>query len=238
MSMCERRVTLDILPRELQTKILELVPLNLWPHLKQILPLGLDSHSVWKNINFDKIDEVDDDLVDLVLLHKDSIKKLVWNFTTWRSSINCNLVLQRFDNLEYLDVAFNENLSDIFFLYHLRKLKHLDLCGCCAVQSYQFEIILPALSDLVSLDVGDCDISKDCILQLVENRKFNLLNVKDCFSIYIEEILEISKNVEVFEFCPLLTRDSLEDWIRVMEQNAHLRMCSASWEILEEIKED
>ena len=236
--MCERRITLDILPREIQTKIIQLVPLNLWPHLKNILPLGLDCHCVWKSINFDKIEEVDDDLVDLVLLHNDSIKKLVWNFTTWSSSINCNLVLQRLDNLEYLDVAFNQNLTDINFLYHLRKLKYLDLCGCCAVQSYQFEIILPTLSDLVAPDVGDCDISKECILQLVQNRNFEFINVKDSFSIEIEEILEFSRNVQVFEFCPLLTPNSLEDWIHIMEEYSNLRMCTASWEILEAIQED
>ena len=236
--MAERRLSLSVLPREIQVKILHFIPLNLWPYVNDLLPLGLELNCLWRLFNLDKIDDFSEDFIELLLRHASRIKALTWNFATWDSRLNCSLVLQRLNNLEHLDIAFHQSVTDLFFLYHLRNLRSLDLCGLCIIDSYQFEIILPMLDRLDTLNVADCSVSKECIWQLVRSRdeanQFQYMNVRDCFSVDIGEILELSCDISHFEFCSLLMYDSMDTWLEIMDDYTHLHMCAASAEILED----
>ena len=219
-------------------KILQLVPLNLWPYVNDLSPVRLESNCLWRSLYLDRIDELTEDFIELLLRHAARVKALTWNFATWDSKLNCNLVLQTLSNLDHLDIAFNQNVTDIFFLYHLRNLCSLDLCGLCIVESYQFEIILPTLDKLFRLNVADCSVSKNCIWQFIRSRdersNFEYLNVRDCFSLEIGEIVDFSRDIEHFEFCPMLTYDSMDNWHELLEENINLHMCAASFEILED----
>ena len=105
--MAEGRPTLPVLLREIQVKILHLMPLNEWPLVNDVLPLVLESNCMRRSLNLDRIDDIESELVLLLLNHADIVKRLTWNCATWDSDINSSLVLQNLISLEHLDIAFN-----------------------------------------------------------------------------------------------------------------------------------
>ena len=109
----------------------------------------------------------------------------------------------------------------------------------CIIYYWQFELLLPTLTNLVRLDVGDCNVRQPCIEKLVNREsglRFEFINVKDCFSVDIGDILQISNNVDIFEFCPMLTYSCANEWLEVMESSSNLFMYPASLEILEDYR--
>ena len=238
----EQKESLSIiqLPRDIQVQILQFVCLSEWPLVTDILPLALSSEFIWRYIELDQLDKIDDDLVPLLIEFAHSIKSLSWTAGgNWKSQINCNVVLQHFVNLETLNLSRNESFSDILCLYHLRNLKHLYLAECVYIPSYQFDIILPTLENLKVLDVSECNVMKQCVIDIVAVHIFHYLNVLDCFSLELSDLIHFEgKASETLEFFPVLTFASRHLWDTMLTSRPELKMCGAAKEILDEMLED
>ena len=84
-------------------------------------------------------------------------------------------------------------------------------------------------------------VNKKCIVQVVQqrtnDRRFQYLNVRDCFSLELTDLAEFSLNVDELEFCPNLSMETIPQWSNTL-QYTHLNMCPAALEILEDFRED
>ena len=122
----------------------------------------------------------------------------------------------------------------------MRSLAKLDLSGCTWVLGHQLDIVLPVLENLVYLDVSECNISKNCIGDLVQRnsgKRFQYINIRYCFLVEISEVPRFNL-VDLLEFCPDLNMETSSQWITVLQQYSNLNMCAAAMEILDELRED
>ena len=154
--MADNLLCIDQLPSDVQLEILKFIPVYQWPLVKKLLRLGLSASCIWKKFDLDELDDISDGIVELLVKNARSVRCMTWTSSVWNSSYNFSLVLQSFLNIQSLSLAGNDNITDMYFLYHLRKLEKLDLSGCTRILEHQFDILLPILSDLVALDVSEC----------------------------------------------------------------------------------
>ena len=88
------------LPADVQVYIIDYIPFKTWPLAYQFLPSAFDQALTWKNCNLDKLDTVEDDIVELILRHVSKIKCMLWSCAVWNSSINSSIFIQKCVELE------------------------------------------------------------------------------------------------------------------------------------------
>ena len=236
-------ILIQQLPIDVQVHILQFIPFKNWPLASELLPLALSQPTTWKKCNIDRLEILEDEVVQLITHHVQHIQVLSWNCAIWNCKISIGDFLQNFVQLECLNLASNEKITDILFLSNLKNLKRLNLAGCTGIDTEQFDVIFPTLQQITDLDVSECNVTKECIINLLHNRpngeRLSYLNVRDCFSIEIEELGDFDEDcVEVVEFCPLLTFASCHEWSANLNAHKELLMCPAALEILDEMIQD
>ena len=226
----------DRLPRELQLKICSYISTSdfLPVHQSQILPLGLTSREAWRNVNLDKLNEIDSDFLTLFRQFIQFVKKLVWQSSEWKGDTDVHEICRGLCDIEILDLSYNEQLYDYAFLHNCSKLKELFVASCDIPRNL-ISVVLPTLTNLTSLDVSECDITETSIDHaLTQLQHLKKLNIRGCFSMNINKVTQLARTLDRLEFCPRLQRFSLRAWVAVVRNHSNLCMCPAEREILEE----
>ena len=206
----------NALPVEVQWTILQLIPVKDYVKAFAILYLrqGLKCIEFWENFNFEDLDSVTDEFVDLFQTFGDLIQRVVWHYTTWNALTSVNSCYRNFTNVTHIDLSENVQVQSLGFLDSTTNLVELRLVSCINIAEVEFVNFLPYPKYLQSIDIPECNISERSLVSTVPNLTgVKYLNVLDTSLLTIDTVAAIALKLDRFEFCPLLHANRLVDWI-------------------------
>ena len=226
------------LPLELQTRIIKFIPHSHWFKVLELpfLSSGSGYQQLWNVTNLDNFDLKDNDIA-LFRSCGHLTDSLEWHERSWQSHISTRSTFYSFSNVVPLDISHNDNVTDLDFVTQCQSLCHLNISNCINIPRINAVTVLKSLSNLMFLDISQCDHIrlKDLFLLAKKLKLLKYFNVRDTVSLTVENVRTIERNLvhlSEFLFCSIVYQGSTQDWISVYLAHLKLQICPAALEII------